>query len=165
MAVLCIVQGCPVFNDIGPYFSLLATDAKASISSIYRGANAERLLNAHGKHSQRQLSEATPAERSAWGVLGTPNLPGFSTHELFSDGVAFANVLRGRRLAWWQQGVDVADADTERMIGEASGHGWRMFRPYGSGVEYHHLCFAQRPSPTPHTIKRIYQLRHSLPRS
>jgi hypothetical protein len=165
MATLCLVQHCAVYNDIAPYISILTTDAHATVDSIYRGVSATKLLNKYGKHTQYQLYHATPAQRIAWGILGTPDRPGQSTHELASDGVAYPNVRAFQPLAWWQQGFDVNAADVDRVIAQAAAHKWELFRPYSSGVELHHLNFKKRPSPTVHTVARIFRLRHTLPRS
>jgi hypothetical protein len=164
MAVLCLVQDCPVFNDIGPYLSLLFTDAGAAVTSIYRGDLAQAMLNARGEHTQRQLANASAAQRAAWGVLGTPNQPGHSTHELFSDGVAYPQLQDGDPLLWWMQGFDVPAEHADSVIEQAAAHKWTLHRPYSSGVELHHLNFKRRPSPTPHTILRISRLRRTLPR-
>jgi hypothetical protein len=165
MTHLCVVQECPVYADIGPYISLLATDAKATIDSIFRGAAGTKILNRYGKHSQPQLCDATPEQRIEWGILGTPNAAGFSTHELFSDGVAYPYIPRGEKLEWWMQGFDVNDADVDRVKLQAAEHGWELWQPYPGSDENHHLNFKSKPSPGPRTIDRIYSLRHSLPRS
>jgi hypothetical protein len=165
MATLCLVQKLPCFNDIAPYWSILATDAHASIVSLYRGDDARALLNKYGHHSQTQLADATPAQRAAWGILGTPNAPGHSTHELRSDGAAFPSFPSGAKLPWWCQGADVPSGQVAAMMEQAAAHKWELFRPYDSGAELHHVCFRRRPSPTPHTIARIYRLRRTLPRS
>lgn len=166
MARFCIVQECAVHNDIGPYIYLLAKDAHVEIESIYRGDDARKLLNKYGKHSQYQLYHATPSQRQAWGVLGTPDMPGRSTHELRSDGRAFPGPI-GRKLAWWQQGFDVnGSAQADKLIATARKHGWTLFRPYPSGAELHHLCFRSEPHLTKLRTKlRVYRLRHTLPRS
>jgi hypothetical protein len=161
MAKLCLVQGSPVYNDIGPYISILATDAKATVNSIFRGPAAQELLNAHGKHSQAQLYQGF-IDREPGFLPANP--PGFSTHELRSDGAAYPSVGRGDRLAWWQQGFDVNDSDVDRVIAQGHTHGWVLWRPYDSGSEFHHLNFRQRPGPGPRTIARIYRLRATLPR-
>lgn len=160
MAHLCTVQGCAVLSDIGPYIALLANDAHANVRSIYRGDPAAALLHAHGKQTQRDLY---------WGYVDSrpgylpANPPGFSTHELRSDGSAY-NVLRGSPLEWWQQGFDVDDTDTDRVIREAASHGWQVWRPYPAGSEFHHLNFRVRPRPGPRTVARIIRLRRTLPR-
>ena len=81
MAEFLIIDGCPVFDDIGPYIQVCLDDAGAIATSIYRGDDARAILNANGKHSQRQYHCITPprAERLAWGVLGTPDAPGHSS--------------------------------------------------------------------------------------
>lgn len=162
------IQGCPVFADIGPYIAVCINDAHAEIASIYRGDDARAILNRHDKHSQFQLVHATPAERIAWQILGTPNPVGHSTHELFSDGRAFPQFPDGTRLPWWCQGFDVPDIYVEAVIAAAAKHGWKLFRPYGPGVEFHHLCFEHEPTrPKPGTIMwaRIWRIRATYPRS
>lgn len=163
-----VIQGCPVRADIAPYIAMCVDDVRAEVESIYRGDGARAILNKHGKHSQYQLYHATPAERAAWGVLGTPNRPGHSTHELFSDGVAFPGVPDGQPLPWWCQGFDVNDADAQNVINAAARHGWILFRPYGSGIEYHHLCFLHRPKrPRVGSAdwRRLWRLRLTMARS
>lgn len=161
MAHLCLVQRVPFYNDIAPYVSILATDAGVTINSGFRGAVAEPLLNKYGHKSQAQLYEGFVHRRT--GYLPA-NPPGFSSHELCADGVIYG-APRGSHLAWWQQGMDVDDSETDRMIREAAKHGWQMYRPYTTGYEFHHLNFRVKPRPTPHTVARIYRLRHTLPRS
>jgi hypothetical protein len=160
--VFRVIRGCPVPEDIAPYI-WLATEG-CTVDSIYRGDDARALLNKYGKHSQKQLYNATPAERSAWGVEGQPNAPGHSSHEQYSDGVAYPHIPSGHPLAWWQIGFDVADADVPRVISQAARYGWHVFRPYRSGVEFHHLNFASQPLPGSHA-GAITKLRASLPRS
>jgi GH25 family lysozyme M1 (1,4-beta-N-acetylmuramidase) len=120
-------------------------------SSIYRGDDALALLHANGKHSQRELAEATPAERTAWGVLGTPNPPDRGTHILLGDGTV------GRlheKLPWWRCGIDInlkgseaeQEAEAERIETAARRLGWDLYRPYSSGSERHHFNFRRRPS-------------------
>ncbi len=160
MSHLCLVQKCAVYSDIAPYISIVTTDVHATVNSIYRGDAAAWLLHRYGKHTQREIyqewlngQEPNPA-----------NPPGFSTHELFSDGVAYPSVHRGAPLAWWQQGFDCDDSDVDYVIAQAATHGWSLFRPYSSGSEAHHVNFRSCPRPTPRTIARIYRLRHTLPR-
>jgi hypothetical protein len=140
---------------IAPYFALLAKEARATVNSIYRGSDAAAILHRHGKHTQAELYRTLPP--------GTANPPGRSTHELRSDGAAYAGPI-GRKLEWWQQGIDVNDGDVERMMREARKHGWDLFQPYHSGVEFHHLNFRHRPVPRGATRARIILLRRTLPR-
>lgn len=163
-----VIDGCPCFADVGPYIEICLQDANATATSIYRGDDARAILNAHGHHSQSQLYHATPAERVAWGILGQPDAPGHSSHELYSDGNRFYGVPDGQRLAWWQQGFDVISSESDAVIAAAARHGWRLARPYSSGVEVHHLNFASKPS-RPRVVSRdwtrLWTIRLRYPRS
>ncbi len=160
-----VVQGCPVGRNIAPYIAIVVNDARTTLDSIYRGDDARAILNAHGHHSQWQLVHATPVQRAAWGILGTPDPVGQSTHEMRSDGNAYPSVPIGDRLPeWWMQGFDVNTAQADRVIAAARRYGWELWRPYGTGAELHHLNFRSRPRPTRRTALRIVRLRHTLPR-
>lgn len=156
-----VVQGCPCPQNIAPYIAIVLNDTKAFVNSIYRGADAEKLLNAHGHMSQAQLYSGWEQRRV--GFLPA-NPPGFSTHELKSDGVAYPHVPRGHDLPWWCQGFDVNDSEVVRVIAAAHRYGWELWRPYSSGSELHHLNFRRQPKPTRRTAVRIVRLRLTLPR-
>lgn len=150
-----VIQGCPVNATIAPYLFLLFKEARATCNSIYRGEDAKAILHRHGKSTQAEIHQQLPS---------ISNPPGRSTHELRSDGVAFAGPV-GRHLDWWQQGFDVNDNDTERVIRVAKKHGWKVFRPYARGVEYHHLCFHEPPKPYGAVMRaRLVAIRATLPR-
>lgn len=141
-----VIQGCPVYADIGPYIQMcLDPNPKRPalpVNSIYRGANAEYILNHHGKLSQAQLYYRWI---NRWPGYLPANPPGFSSHELKSDGIAYPGIARGENLEWWMQGFDVNDSDVDRIKANAKIFGWELFQPYHSGTEYHHLNFLHRP--------------------
>lgn len=141
---LAELDSCAVPAKLEPILAEIKQETGCVYASIYRGSDAAAILNAHGKHTQQQLWDASPSQRSAWGVLGTPNPPGQSTHELRSDGVAYPGPA-GRPLMWWQCGIDVDDAHVAAFIAAAAKHGWVAFRPYSAGVEYHHVDFKKLP--------------------
>lgn len=98
------------------------------------------ILNRHGKHTQQQLWDASPAQRAAWGVTGTPNRPGHSEHELF-DGA-------GHPIPSWSVGVDAGpntNANRAKFHAAAHHYGLVIDFPYPSGVEYHHWHFIKEP--------------------
>lgn len=145
-----VVDGCPCPYDVAPYVWLVLRQARQTAASIYRGDDpaARPILHRHGKHTQRELANATPAQRAAWGVRGTPNQPGRSMHELRSDGVAKPGPV-GRHLDAWEVGID-SGSDTshdKRAINAAAHHyGLETYHPYPrSSVEGHHWGFARRP--------------------
>jgi hypothetical protein len=152
---LLVVQGSPCNTTAAPYFALLVRDTHSTVNAIYRGDDARAILHAHGKHTQRELFESLPR--------GVANPPGRSTHELRSDGVAYAGPI-GRRLEWWQEGIDVNDNNVLSMKLDAELHGWVLFQPYRAGVEFHHLNFARRPISRGATRAKIIRLRATLPR-
>lgn len=158
-----ILARCPVPELIAPYIRIVTHEANATINSIYRGTDAQALLNKYGKESQAQLYSAWVRRQPG---ANPANSPGFSTHEQKSDGVAYPGVPRGGDLPWWGVGFDVDDSDVVHVIAAAQRHGWHLFRPYSSGSEYHHLNFKYEPHP--HTLAdkvRIAWLRRVMPRS
>jgi hypothetical protein len=135
---------------------MLVQDTHSTVNACYRGDDAAAILHAHGKHTQRELYETLPA--------GVANPPGRSTHELRSDGVAYRGPI-GRKLEWWQEGLDVNDNNVLPMKLDAEFHGWVLFQPYKAGVEYHHLNFLRRPIARRAADKRrLLKLRAILPR-
>jgi hypothetical protein len=156
------IQGNPVRRDIGAYIAVVVNDAKTSVNSIYRGQDAEAILNRHGKHSQAQLFALFQEGKGA-----PANRPGQSSHELRNDGVIAPHLPVGAELEWWQQGFDVNDAAVNRVIAAAAKRGWRLHRPYSSGSEFHHLNFVSapaRPRPGSAMWARIWRIRLTYPK-
>jgi len=156
---LRIIDGCPVPASIAPYIYIVLRDAGQTASSIYRGEDARTLLHAHGKSTQAEIHRQLPA---------ISNPPGFSQHELRSDGAGNPGVPRGGHLEEWQVGVD-SGADDEaakhRIENAAAGRGWVARHPYSRGVEGHHWCFAKRPrARSPRMVAKIIRLRATLPK-
>jgi hypothetical protein len=113
----------------------------ARLNSCYRGAGAKRLLHRLGKRTQSELYYGW-VHRLAGFYPANP--PGYSSHELRSDGNSFYGP-RGSRIPSWKVGMDWNDADVEPLIRAARRRGWTLARPYSSGSEYHHISFAKRP--------------------
>lgn len=135
-----VIDDCPCPKPMYPILRKLEKETGCNFESVYRGTDVEALLRAHGKHSQAYLY----AHQGTEGI-GPANPPGQSTHELCSDGVPYPGPV-GRKLHWWQCGLDIDDADVEKVIAAARRHGWVLFRPYGAGSEYHHVNFAKKPA-------------------
>jgi hypothetical protein len=155
------IQGNPVHRDIGAYIAVVINDAHEAVNSIYRGADAEAILNRHGKHSQAQLFAMFEAGHGA-----PANRPGQSSHELRNDGVINPHLAVGAELEWWQQGFDVNDAAVHKIIAVAKGHGWELYQPYPGGPEFHHLNFRvapKRPKPGSKMWARLWRIRLTYP--
>lgn len=130
-----VIDGCPCPKPMYPLLKKLKAETGCTYNSIYRGDDVADILHHFGKHTQAELFAELPP--------GVANPPDRGTHILRGDGVVgklFA------KLPWWQCGIDLNDEDVEKVIAAARRHGWTLYRPYPSGTEYHHVCFAQKPS-------------------
>lgn len=152
-----VLDGCPCPDSIAPYIYVVLREAGQVASSIYRGEDAAALLHAHGKRTQAEIHRDLPA---------ISNPPGFSEHELRSDGVG-KPYPRGSRIPEWMQGVDSggnSQEDRDRVSAAARKHGFSIVHHYSSGVEGHHWCFERQPRVfNPVRVRRIHKLRKSLP--
>lgn len=135
------VDGCPVPQPLAAELRALKDATGATLNSCYRGHDARHLLARHGKLSQRQLWEGWKARRPGFNPA---NPPGRSTHELRSDGVAYPGPV-GRRLRYWQVGMDWDPRHVEVLVQAARRRGWIVVRPYADGREMHHLNFRKEP--------------------
>jgi hypothetical protein len=137
-----VIDGCPVPHQIAPQVRALKHAVPgARLQSCYRGNTAKGLLHRLGKSTQAMLWYGWLHRLPGFNPA---NPPGRSTHELFSDGVAYRGPV-GRPLRAWQVGMDWNDAATGDLIRAAHRRGWTLFRPYSSGSEYHHLNFKRYP--------------------
>lgn len=147
MARYQTIAGCPVPVELaGPVGNVIAR-AKQQPKSVARCNDSECLaiLHAHGKHSQQEIWDAYEQGRGAeFGIVGTPNRPGQSTHELRSDGVAYRGPV-GRKLAGWQCGMDWPDGSIPQVTAAFRAIGCVPIHPYASGAEYHHINLAKPP--------------------
>jgi hypothetical protein len=100
------VHGCPVPARLQPVVEKVAAASGATLLSCYRGKDAEAILHANNKMSQDELYRNWLRDPLHWNPA---NQPGFSTHELRSDGIAYA-VPRGARLPYWCVGQDWSNA-------------------------------------------------------
>jgi lysozyme len=142
--------------DGTPVFWGLAAPLVQARSHGWRGAllSADRrtgVAEKFGKKSQAKLFSCAQAKLRTGACPGScggdclpANPPGRSSHELCSDGVAFAGPV-GRALPWWCLGLDVSDSEELLAILMHLGYGVR--RPYHTQAELHHLNFTRDPGP------------------
>jgi GH24 family phage-related lysozyme (muramidase) len=137
------IAGCPCPAELAPFVREVMRRTGSAPVTIYRGSEPEalKILHAHGKHSQAELVALCAAGRGPeFGIKGTPNPAGQSSHELCSDGRAFPGPV-GRRLDPMECGMDWPDADVPRVIAEFAKLGCEPFRPYGASLnESQHIC-------------------------
>lgn len=129
-----VIDGCPVPRPMYPLLKKLKKETGCVYNSIYRGDDVAGILHRFGKHTQRELFEELPP--------GVANPPDRGTHILRGDGVVGTLFAK---LPWWRCGIDVNDEYVEPLIEAARRHGWKLYRPYSSGSEFHHLNFAKKP--------------------
>lgn len=134
-----LIDSCPAPRELVDELQVLKKDlgGRQLFNSIYRGEDAAALLHSVGKHTQAEIYATYPP--------GVANPPGRSTHELFSDGVAYEGPI-GRKLEYWQVGLDINDADVVDFIDAARKRNWIVTITYPtSRVEYHHVNFRKEP--------------------
>lgn len=146
------IAGCPCPRELAPFVREVVRRTGVAPVTIYRGDDAEalRILHANGKHSQRELYDAAlRGEGWRFGIRGTPNPPGQSTHELRSDGRAFPGPV-GRALPEIQCGMDWPLWAISHVKAEFAKLGCRPIHPYPGTTEAHHICCtrAGKLSPT-----------------
>ena len=133
-----VIDRCPVPRELADEIRFLKQKTGATLNSCDRSSEAEPLLRANGKSSQRELFELAQAGK------GNPaNPPGFSTHERRNDGTAYPG-RRGTRLENWQVGMDWSPPDP--VVREAAKRGWIVTVTYPNNAqEAHHLNFRKAP--------------------
>jgi hypothetical protein len=133
-----VIDRCPVPRELADEIRFLKQKTGATLNSCDRSPEAEPILRANGKKSQRELFELAQAGK------GNPaNPPGFSTHERRNDGTAYPG-RRGARLEDWQVGMDWSPP--EPVVREAAKRGWIVTVTYPNNAqEAHHLNFRKGP--------------------
>jgi peptidoglycan hydrolase-like protein with peptidoglycan-binding domain len=133
-----VIDRCPVPRELADEIRFLKQKTGSTLNSCDRSTEAEPLLRANRKKSQRELFEL--AQKG----LGNPaNPPGFSTHERRNDGTAYPG-RRGSLLEDWQVGMDWSPPGP--VVREAAKRGWIVTVTYpDSAQEAHHLNFRKAP--------------------
>ncbi len=135
-----VIDNCPVPEVLFGPLTRIKEKTGVVYNSLYRGKDAEALLHRLGKSSQAELY---------WGFIH--GLPGFnpanpsgrSTHECYSDGVAYA-VPSGTRLPSWCCGID--SSWSAGVTKAAAQEGWTVTLTYpGNPREGHHVNFRKKP--------------------
>lgn len=148
-SILLPAYGTVVFDGV-PMFRCQAWALKdARLSGVpFRVNSADRrkgVPERFGKLSQDTLYRRWVAR---WPGYFPANRPGFSSHELRSDGNWFYGI-RGSRIPRYKLGIDAANragGDSAQLVHWLNSHGYRAVRPYASGSERHHFSFSKSPA-------------------
>lgn len=142
------IGGCPVPTghefDLAVRYVIARTGATPV--TVYRGSepSALRILHANGKHSQGELANATAAQKAAWGIRGSANPEGGSTHDLHKGGAFPGNPTDP--IPDYECGMDWPDWAVPAVIRAFSELGMGAWRPYpGSPNETQHVCCRKPP--------------------
>jgi len=141
-------DGAPVFaglawalqdaRDAGIHFTLSSGDRRQGVAERFGHQSQAALYDCY----RRGVPGCNPA-----------NPPGYSSHELHSDGNPVYGP-RGARIPWFKLGLDVNP--NEALVAFLSSHGYRVVHPYGSeSNERHHISFTHDPTPN-------YRRRHHV---
>ena len=137
------IDGCPAPEKLYPALVKIKNRTPGLVyNSIYRGSDpkAAGILRRFGKATQVMLSNGWVRHLPGFNPA---NLPGFSTHELFNDGVAYP-VPRGTPLRYYQVGIDSTNAPG--FVESARELGFTATITYpGNPREGHHANFRRQP--------------------
>lgn len=130
-------DGAPVNQGL----AAVLQDARAhgAFFTVVSGDRRRGVAERFGKKSQAALFNCWVARVPG---CNPANPPGRSTHELRSDGVAYRGPV-GRKLSWWQLGLDISGATS--LLATLDRLGYKVRRPYPDGREAHHLNFTANP--------------------
>jgi hypothetical protein len=135
----------PVPASEAGWIQTCLSEAGATLNSALRTQDAVDYARSKGctLSSQAELYNGWIQHKPGFNPA---NPPGFSTHELKSDGVAYPNYPRGASIPSWAVGLDIDDAHVAAFCARARAHGWIVTVTYpGSPSEYHHVNARQKP--------------------
>lgn len=117
-----------------------AGDRRAGVPERF-GKKSQATL--HGCFTRSEAIGRCPAE--CGGDCNPANPPGFSSHELRSDGSqGFGGRPSGAKLPWFELGMDCDDSDG--LLAHLGALGYKVHRTYpGSIKEHHHINFTASP--------------------
>lgn len=134
------VDGCVVPADLEEELRAIKKDSGATLVSCYRGEDATEMLHRLGKWTQVD----------AWNAFingtGNPaNRPRQSTHECYSDGVAYRFPV-GTRLRYWMVGMDWDIPHVQAVVKAAAKRGWTATVTYPTSTrERQHVNLRKEP--------------------
>lgn len=152
-------QGVPMFRaQAWALHDYALHGGKLQVNSADR---REGVAEKFGKLSQAALWRGWNARKPGFFPA---NPPGFSSHELRSDGNAFYGLQRGAVIPKHKLGIDAVDkpgGDAAAVVSWLNKHGYKARRPYAAASERHHFSFAD--SPASNARKRLRHWKANAP--
>lgn len=137
-------QGVPMFRALAwALWDYEVHDGHLEVSS---GDRRVGVAEKFGHQSQKALYDGWKAGRK--GYLPA-NPPGFSAHELRSDGAAAYGVPRGAVIPDYMLGIDAewpGTGDATRVVAWLNAHGYYARKIYPTASEAHHFSFFKSPA-------------------
>lgn len=127
----------------------------------YSGDRRYGVAEKYGKSSQKALYDGFVAGKPGYNPA---NPPGFSSHELKSDGNPLYGP-RGSSIPKFKLGLDVVSApggDSQRIVNFLNGHGYAAARPYAASNERHHMSFTKDPAENAKKRLRAYYRKKAV---
>jgi lysozyme len=119
---------------------LTSSDRRAGVAEKFGKKSQVALFNCFTK--RLSIGRCPP---ECGGDCANANRPGSSSHEQLSDASGFPGPV-GRRLEWWELGIDVSESD--QLLSVLAQLGYEARRTYpNSRTEHHHLNFTTDPGP------------------
>lgn len=124
----------PVPQRMAVVIEACLRESGGTLSSGLRTQQAVAWARARGAVLQ---SQAELYDLFVRGIGNPANPPGYGTHELRSDGVAFPAITRGAPIPWWAVGLDVGTVSGQRYCDAARKLGWVVTVTYPSSESWH----------------------------
>lgn len=138
-------DGCPMFR--AQAWALKDARLHGQKFSVASADRREGVAEKYGKSSQAKLYYGYVNRLPGYYPA---NAPGFSSHELRSDGNAVYHVARGHVIPDYMLGIDATSAGESNscthLVNWLNAHGYHAVRPYQSGSEAHHFIFTKSPA-------------------
>lgn len=135
----------PVPQKIKPVIVLCLRESGGSLQSALRNQEAVNFARSRGA----VLSSQPELWQAAQNGTGNPaNPPGYSTHELRSDGIAYPSISRGLPIPDWAVGLDIGSVSGQAFCNAAREEGWVVTVTYPSSESWH-VNFRKRPKFNP----------------
>lgn len=137
-------HGVPMFRALAwALWDYEVHDGHLTVSS---GDRRYGVAEKYGHQSQKALYDGWLARKP--GYLPA-NPPGFSSHELRSDGAAAYGVSRGGVISPYMLGIDAeypGTGDATRVVAWLNAHGYDARKIYSTASEAHHFSFFKSPA-------------------
>lgn len=138
-------DGVPMFR--AQAWALLDARRSGCKFTVASGDRRRGVAEKYGHQSQFALYQGWLRRRPGYFPA---NPPGFSSHELRSDGSRVYHAARGHKIPDFMLGIDATSHGESNscahLVHWLNTHGYHAVRPYSAGSEAHHFSFTKSPA-------------------